>query len=156
MPDGPQLITAGPGDQARVRDLVRRAYARWVPVIGREPRPMQADYARAVVEHRIDLLVDGGDLVGLIETDLRSGHLWIENIAVHPDRQGRGLGTQLIAHAVGLARAAGRRELQLLTNAAFLANVRLYERLGFVAWKTEPWLDSTTLYMRMPLDDRPG
>ena len=156
-PDTPQLVTAGPDDHRRVRDLVRRAYARWVPVIGREPRPMQADYARAVVDHRIDLLEgEGGALIALIETDLRSDHLWIENIAVHPDHQGRGVGSRLIAHAARLARAAGRRELQLLTNAAFLDNVRLYERLGFVTWKTEPWLESTTLYMRRSLEDPPG
>ena len=154
-PDTSPLITAGPDDHDRVRELVRLAYARWVPIIGREPRPMQADYARAVLEHRIDLLVEGGALVALIETDMRSDHLWIENIAVHPDHQGRGIGTRLVAHAARLARAEGRRELQLLTNAAFLANVRLYERLGFVTWKTEPWRQSTTLYMRRPLDDLP-
>ena len=86
-------------DAARIRDLTRAAYARWVALIGREPLPMQADYERAIAEHTIDLLIDGGALVGLIETMLRPDHLWIENVAVAPERQGRGFGRLLLAHA---------------------------------------------------------
>ena len=37
-----------PEDAHIVRALVRSAYAKWVPVIGREPLPMVADYDRAV------------------------------------------------------------------------------------------------------------
>ncbi len=75
-----------------IRDITRAAYARWVPVIGREPLPMAVDYDSAVREHRFDLLRRGGDTLALIETMLREDHLWIENIAVRPDAQGQGLG----------------------------------------------------------------
>src|SRR5579863_6465755 len=86
-------------DAARIRDLTRTAYAKWVGLIGREPLPMQADYDRAVREHSIDLLTVAGALVGLIETIVRPDHLWIENVAVAPDCQGRGYGRLLLAHA---------------------------------------------------------
>jgi hypothetical protein len=62
-------------DATRIRDLTRAAYAKWVALIGREPLPMQADYQRAVAEHTIDHLIDGGALAGLIETILRPDHL---------------------------------------------------------------------------------
>jgi hypothetical protein len=39
-------------DAARIRDLTRAAYPKWIAAIGREPLPMQADYQRAVVEHK--------------------------------------------------------------------------------------------------------
>ena len=52
---------------------------------------MQADYERAVAEHTIDLLIADGALAGLLETILRPDHLWIENVAVAPEQQGRGL-----------------------------------------------------------------
>jgi hypothetical protein len=53
---------------------------------------MRADYQRAVAEHTIDLLMDGSALAGLVETILRPYHLWIENVAVAPERQGSGHG----------------------------------------------------------------
>src|SRR3546814_10784219 len=94
-----------------------------LPLIGREPRPMNADYERAVQEHRIDLMYLGLRMVGLVEMMLRDDHLWIENVAVRPEDQGSGLGRRLLAHAERKAIEAGRAETRLLTNAAFEANV---------------------------------
>lgn len=139
--------TATPADSATITALVRAAYARWVPVIGREPRPMQADYAAALLVHRIDLLHAGEHCVGLIEMRLHDDHVWIENIAVDPQWQGRGHGRQLLAHAETLARANGMANLRLLTNAAFASNVALYERGGFVVTHREPFMGGTTVYM---------
>ena len=139
--------TASTEDAGAIRDLVRAAYARWVPVIGREPRPMLADYDKAVREHRIDLLLAGGVLVGLIETILQDEHLWIENVAVSPDAQGRGHGRRLLDHAEQLAAAAGRPAIRLLTNEAFASNVRLYERQDYRIERSEPFMGGTTLYM---------
>ena len=51
-----RIKRAGPQDAEAVRRLVREAYAQWVPVIGREPMPMKADYEQAVRDHEIDLL----------------------------------------------------------------------------------------------------
>ena len=52
-----QLRPAEPADAAAIRDIVRAAYAGWVPVIGREPLPMRADYDKAVREHQFDLAI---------------------------------------------------------------------------------------------------
>ena len=117
-------------DAARIRDLTRAAYAKWAALIGREPLPMQADYDRAVREHSIDLLTVAGALVGLIETIVRPDHLWIENVAVAPDRQGRGYGRMLLAHAERRAAESVLGELRLMINAAFAANIALYTRLA--------------------------
>ncbi|MEO8756697.1 MAG: GNAT family N-acetyltransferase [Devosia sp.] len=134
-------------DADSIRDLVRSAYAKWVPLIGREPMPMQADYAMAVAEHDFDLLLDGDTLVGLLETMHRPDHLWIENIAVHPDRQHQGLGRKLLKWAERRAEVAGTSELRLLTNAAFESNVSLYKKAGFKIDRTEPFKGGTTVYM---------
>jgi hypothetical protein len=45
---GLELRSAGPADVEAVRDVVRHAFALYVPRIGREPAPMNADY-RALV-----------------------------------------------------------------------------------------------------------
>ncbi len=120
-----------PADAEAVRALTREAYAKWVPLIGREPKPMQADYAAAIAFHRIDLAHAGKDLAGLIETIAEPDHLLIENVAVLPSWQGRGIGRTLMAHAEQLAATLRYRELRLYTNQAFTENVALYRRLGY-------------------------
>lgn len=125
------LRTAVPADAAAIRALTRAAYAKWVPVIGREPKPMGADYEAAVRAHRFDLLYVGDELAALIETIDEADQLLIENVAVSPGHQGRGLGRRLLAHAEGLALARGHARIRLYTNQRFEANIALYQRVGY-------------------------
>lgn len=127
----PTLRRAAASDAAIVRALTRAAYAKWVPVIGREPKPMGADYDAAIARHRIDLAYLGSELAALIETIDGRDHLLIENVAVSPAFQGRGLGRFLMAHAEGLARTLGHAEIRLYTNQRFIENIRLYLLLGY-------------------------
>jgi GNAT superfamily N-acetyltransferase len=142
-----EIRPAAPEDAARIRGLTRDAYAKWVALIGREPLPMQADYDKAVREHAIDLLIVDGALAGLIETMVKPDHLWIENVAVAPDRQGRGYGRLLLASAETRAVEAGRNEVRLQTNAVFAANLELYARLGYAIDRTEPFRGGTVILM---------
>jgi GNAT superfamily N-acetyltransferase len=141
------LRRAAAADAAAVRTLVRAAYAKWVPVIGREPKPMTANYDTAVRMNRIDLAHEDGELAGLIETIDRSDHLLIENVAVAPARHGQGLGRVLLAHAETVARAAGYREVRLYTNQRFEANVHLYLKLGYTIDREEESALGVTVYM---------
>ncbi|MET3648799.1 GNAT superfamily N-acetyltransferase [Phyllobacterium ifriqiyense] len=139
-------------DADAVGHLVRNAYARWVNVIGREPRPMAADYLRAVQEHDVELLIVKGEFVGVIETIRHLDHLWIENVAVAPHRQGQGWGRQLLVFADRKAVGLGCHEIRLLTNEAFATNVALYERSGYRMDKKEPLeLGGIVVYMSKPL-----
>jgi GNAT superfamily N-acetyltransferase len=126
-----ELRLARPEDAGAIRALTRAAYAKWVPLIGREPRPMGADYEAAVRAHRFDLLHTDGGLAGLIETIDEADRLLIENVAVAPAFQGRGLGTRLMAHAEEVAAAFGHGTIGLYTNKRFAENIRLYLRLGY-------------------------
>ena len=150
-PPQPTLRRAGPADAETVRQLVRAAYAKWVPLLGREPMPMKADYDHAVRAHEIDLLLDGGVLVALIECIPHADHLFIENIAVAPGHQGRGFGRQLLGHAEQRARTQGLPRLGLLTAAAFESNIRLYQACGFSIDRTEPFMGGTTVHMSKPV-----
>ncbi|UDL91018.1 GNAT family N-acetyltransferase [Mesorhizobium sp. PAMC28654] len=146
------LRPAGQADAAAIRDIVRAAYDKWVPVIGREPLPMRADYEKAVAEHPFELAVADGRIVGMIETMLADDHLWIENVCVAPQAQGRGIGRLLLEQAERKAIEAGRRELRLLTNGAFEANVSLYKRHGYTIDREEPFMNGMTVYMSKRLE----
>jgi GNAT superfamily N-acetyltransferase len=142
-----ELRQAQPADAHSVRELTRAAYAKWVPVIGREPRPMNADYDAAVADHRIDLAYVGGELAALIETIAGEDHLLVENIAVSPAWQGFGLGRKLMAHAEELAASQKVGEVRLYTNQMFAENIALYARLGYRVDREEESLLGVTVYM---------
>ncbi len=118
-------------DADAARTLTRAAYAKWVPVIGREPRPMGVDYAEAVRANRIDLFYDGNELSGLIELVPGETSLLIRSIAVAPGHQGRGLGRRMLDHADAVARELGLPSVTLYTNAQMVENLQLYLAYGY-------------------------
>jgi len=150
------LRQAVAADAPAIRALTRAAYAKWVPLIGREPKPMTADYEAAVRNHRFDLLYAEGELAALIETILGAGHLLIENLAVLPAFQGRGFARKLMAHVERLASASGCRETRLYTNKLFAENVEFYARLGYRVDREETFRGGVAVHMSKPVGSRAG
>ena len=140
-----ELRSAEPWEATAISDIVRAAYAKWLPVIGREPRPMQVDYGKALLDHQFDVVVENGQIVGLIETMQHEDHIWIENVAVVPEAQGRGIGRRLLAHPERKAIDAGCFEARLLTNGAFEANLSLCRRLGYAVDRQEDFMNGTAV-----------
>jgi ribosomal protein S18 acetylase RimI-like enzyme len=151
MSEAGELRRAVASDAPAIRALTREAYAKWVPLIGREPKPMTADYAEAVRRHRIDLLHLGGVLAALIETIAEADHLLIENVAVSPAFQGRGLGRKLMAHAEQIAASAGHGETRLYTNKLFAENIELYRKLGYRIDREEVLEIGVAVHMSKPI-----
>jgi ribosomal protein S18 acetylase RimI-like enzyme len=149
MPDSIafELRRAGPADAEAIAALTREAYAKWIPVIGRAPKPMTADYDVAVREHLIDLLFAQGVLVALVECIRHPDHLLIENLAVSPSQQGRGYGRTLLAHAEDLARAFDIAEVRLYTNKRFAENVAFYAKQGYRLDGETPFKDGFVVHM---------
>jgi len=142
---------AGPEDAARVRELTRKAYAKWCEILGREPLPMTADYDHAVRHHVIDLALTDGRLVGLVEMIPREDDLLIENVCVDPGEQGGGLGRLLVVHAEEEALRRGHGLIRLYTNKLFAANLRFYTKLGYEIEREEPFKGGTVVHFRKSL-----
>ena len=142
-----ELRRATAADAAAARGLTREAYAKWIPVIGREPKPMTVDLDAAIRDHRVDLLCLGERIVALIETIAESEALLIENVAVSPSWQGRGLGRRLMAHAERLAAEMGYGQIRLYTNTRIAENVAFYQRLGYTITREEPFLGGRVTHM---------
>jgi ribosomal protein S18 acetylase RimI-like enzyme len=138
---------AGPDDVETIGSLTRAAYAKWVAVLGRKPLPMTVDYGEAVRVHRFDLLCEGREVVGLIETVPADGHLLIVNVCTAPQSQGKGYGRRLMDHAERLAAQAGLAGVRLYTNALFTDNLRFYARLGYEQEREEPFRGGTLVHM---------
>ncbi|HEY4162141.1 MAG TPA: GNAT family N-acetyltransferase [Dongiaceae bacterium] len=144
----PALRRAIASDAEAVAALTREAYAKWIAVIGRAPKPMTADYDVAIRKHRIDVLDEDGGLVALIETIRETDHLLIENVEVSPSRQGKGYGRLLMAHAETLVKSLGQTEIRLYTNKLFAENIAFYRKLGYRVYLEEPYKGGTITHMR--------
>lgn len=70
-----------------------------------------------------------GRLVGAVRTREADGLLLIGRIAIAPDMQGSGIGRALLDASEASSRAA---EAELFTGSLSEANIRLYERCGYV------------------------
>jgi GNAT superfamily N-acetyltransferase len=123
---------AQPPDRPAVERIVREAYGMYVERIGKPPGPMLDDYA-ALIEHgAVSLLEEAdGTLAAIVVLLPKPDHLLLDNIAVRPDRQGRGLSRQLIEFAEDEARRLRHAELRLYTHEKMTKNIALYRRLGF-------------------------
>ena len=75
--------------------------------------------------------------VGFVQYEQRDDAVWLARIAIRPDVQGRGIGSQIVAQVQELAASQGLpvrlRVLEVNRRAR-----ALYERLGFKRGKTDP------------------
>ena len=133
------LRRASAEDVPAIAALVRAAYSKYVPRLGRTPKPMMADYSVSIARHQVWVLEEKGTLIAVLELIPGSGHLLIENIALLPAHQGRGLGRKLMAFAEEEARRQGAGEMRLYTNEAFSENLAFYKRLGYRETEYEPF-----------------
>jgi N-acetylglutamate synthase-like GNAT family acetyltransferase len=130
---GIQIRAARPAEADAIRRLVREAYAPYVSRIGREPAPMNADYPALVADGAVWVALNRGELVGVLVLREEPESLLLENVAVNPEAQGKGIGRALVNFAEQHARELGLPKVRLYTNALMSENLAFYPRLGYVA-----------------------
>lgn len=133
MADRQQLILrlAETADRPGVARCAKAAYGLYLARMDRPPAPLLADYGALIAAGELHVLVDRRDIVGFIVLRPNPDHLFVENLAVDPGRQGRGHGRRLMAFAESHAGALGLAALRLYTNAVMRENIPFYENLGF-------------------------
>ena len=132
MEAGSALRPATAGDVSEIEIIVRDAYTPYLERMGKPPGPMLDDYAARVREGRVSVLETAGRVVGVLVLAPEPGHLLLDNLAIAPGFQGRGLGRRLLERAEDEARRLGLAEVRLYTNAMMHENIALYHRVGYV------------------------
>ena len=148
----PSIRPAATADLDAVRACVREAYAPYVPRIGREPAPMTADYADLIGRGEVWVADEAGRVVGVFVLRPGATGLLLENVAVVPERQGRGIGRVLIAFAERKARDLGLTEISLYTNERMVENIHLYRKLGYVETDRRVEDGFARVFFRKPID----
>jgi len=114
-----------------VQSLVRSAYALYISRLDHEPAPMLADYADLIEKDHVQVAEEEGLMLGILVSYPRGSHLHVENIAVAPDGQGRGIGRALMVRAEEQAREIGLDIIKLYTNEVMQENFSFYAALGY-------------------------
>jgi GNAT superfamily N-acetyltransferase len=92
---------------------------------------MRDDYATQIAAGTVTVAEVDGAIGGLIVLIEEADYLLLDNIAVAPTLQGRGIGGALMRFADDEARRRGFAELRLYTHVLMTENIARYLRLGW-------------------------
>ena len=128
----PFIRPARSDDQDIIKTIVDRAYAMYLPRMGRKPGPMLDDHLAFITAGHTHVLEMAGNVAGVLVLVPAQGALLIQNVAVDPASIGQGHGKALLHFAEHEARRLGLAAVTLYTHVSMIENIALYGRIGFV------------------------
>lgn len=132
LPQGFSVRCGIPADAAAITACVNAAYSRWVPVVGTRPGPMLEDYAKVLTHKQVHVAELETRVVGVLVLSTTNEGFLLDNVAVHPDVLGRGVGAFLLSLAEHEAKRQGHSSIYLYTHERMEENIALYGRLHYV------------------------
>ncbi len=92
LPRDCTLRVAGEADAEKLTKLVDNAYGHYVERLGMSPGPMTDDYTEVIRDRNVTVVESEGTIVAAIVLGVTEEGFTIENVAVHPSRQGEDIG----------------------------------------------------------------
>jgi ribosomal protein S18 acetylase RimI-like enzyme len=124
------LRPAAPADSEFCYRLHRAAMGEYVTAIwGWDEERQRGFHDRGFTPGRWQIITAGGTDAGMIHIDYRPTEIYLSRIEIHPDYQGRGIGTYLIGALIEEARGKGQ-DLVLDVLTVNRRAQALYRRLG--------------------------
>lgn len=136
-------------DLPAIRAVIEAAYARYLTRMDKPPAPLFRDYGPSVEAGTT--WVTGSPITAVLTLYPRDDHLYVENIAVAPSAQGRGLGRALMEFAEQEAARRGLSRMALVTHEAMTENQAIYARLGYVEIERRSEDGYRRIYLEKPL-----
>jgi len=154
--NNPTIRKAQLPDATAMQICVEAAYRHYITRIGKPPGPMLDDYSEVVQHHQAFVAEAGEHIVGVLVLIRKDNGILLDNVAVHPEHQGTGLGRRLIGLAESEARDHGFTHMDLYTHERMTENIEMYKRLGYI--ETERRIEGgyQRIYMRKSLSSPAG
>jgi ribosomal protein S18 acetylase RimI-like enzyme len=150
----PGLRRATAADLPAIKAIIAAAYDKYQTRMDKQPAPVFRDHGPSVEEGTT--WVAGSPVMAVLTLYPREGHLLVENVAIHPDAQGRGLGRALMEFAEQEAARGGFTRMALVTHEAMTENQAIYSRLGYTEVERRAEDGYRRIYMEKPLPGRSG
>jgi len=138
-------------DAQTIAACVADAYRHYIARIGRPPRPMLENYAEVIQQRQVCVADLGGKIVGVLVLATTEEGFLLDNIAVHPSCQGKGVGKALLEFAQSEARRRGFTSIYLYTHEKMTENRSLYAKIGYVEYDRRTEDIYHRVYMRKQL-----
>ncbi|MEM8859072.1 MAG: GNAT family N-acetyltransferase [Chloroflexota bacterium] len=124
--------TATAADVPHIEACVQQAYQHYIERIGAPPGPMLDDYAAVVRDHQVFVAESAdGEFAGLLVLIPQEGTMLLDNVAVHPDFQGMGLGKRLMQKAEKETMVQGFDSIILYTHELMVENRAIYKKARY-------------------------
>lgn len=116
-----------------IKECAKLAYSPYVPVLGKPPAPLLADYASLISAGDVYLHEStNGTPQGFIVFRCLDETLFLENVAVMPDLSGKGIGKKLIEFCEKWGQWRKCKAVKLYTNEKMAQNALMYRHLGYI------------------------
>lgn len=130
-------------DIAAMQDIERAAGAAFaavgMPAIAADEPFSTAELTAFIDRGHAWVTEDDGRVVAYLVAAVLDGDAHVEQVSVHPDAAGRGLGRELLDHLAVWARERSMTALTLTTFRDVPWNAPYYERLGFTELAADEW-----------------
>ena len=134
-----RILKAQPEDLGIILALQYRAFRSEARLLGNEKIPplmqtlkdLEKEYREGIVLKAVD---EVDVIIGSVRAREKDDTLHIAKLMVLPEKQGRGVGTQLL---VAVEKACPKPRYELFTSNVSLKNLKLYEGLGYVRFEEE-------------------
>lgn len=122
-----------------------------IPPLTQTQGELEADFERKCILKA----VQDGRIIGSVNGFTKDFRCFVGRLMVHPEYQGRGIGTRLMAAIEN--RFADVCSWELFTGELSVRNIRLYERLGYSVIRREKFEESrfdVVIMMKMKSQER--
>jgi len=143
------LRRATAADLPAIKVLIDAAYAKYLTRMDKKPPPMLRDYGPSIEAGTTWVI--GSPITAVLILHPGDDRLLIENIAVDPGVQGRGLGRALMSFAEQEAARCGLTRMALVTHEAMTENQAIYARLGYAEVERQATDGYRRIYMEKQL-----
>lgn len=147
-----EIQRADTGDVDAMGACVHDAYRHYIRRMGKVPGPMLDDYAYRVENNHTYVIKSHDRVIALLVLIEDENGMLLDNIAVHPDAQGQGIGKKLMAFAEDLAVRSGYTRITLYTHVTMTESFEMYKQLGYVVSEKKTVDGYQRIYMEKALE----
>jgi len=112
---------------------------------------MLDDHAAVIQQHNAFVAEYDHDIVGVLILIQTQSRILLDNVAIHPEHQGKGVGRHLLEFAESQALRHGFNNLELYTHECMTENIAMYKRMGYVATARRTERGYDRVYMQKAL-----